>query len=340
MSEINAEDQVVLVAGGAGFLGTHLCRKLLTQGHQVICVDNFLTGSATNLASLQDHPDFTVIQHDIIDPLPPSLRPTHIYNLACAASPRRYQADPIHTLRTCVQGVFNLLELAAAHDARILQASTSEVYGDPEVHPQHERYHGNVNPVGIRSCYDEGKRCAETLMSDFSRMRGVTGKIARIFNTYGPGMAPDDGRVVSTFICQALQNQALTVYGDGSQTRSLCYVDDMIEGLMLLMNSVDTFRGPVNLGNTHEVSIMQIAQHVSRLARQQVKVEFKPLPADDPTVRCPDITLARHHLGWAPSVSIDEGLARTFAHFEHTLKGTGTWPLPDVVRYPRTRLTN
>jgi UDP-glucuronate decarboxylase len=340
MSEINTEGQVVLVAGGAGFLGTHLCRKLLTQGHQVICLDNFLTGSAANLAQLQDHPDFTVMQHDIIDPLPQGLRPTQIYNLACAASPRRYQADPIHTLRTCVQGVFNLLELAAAHNARILQASTSEVYGDPQVHPQHERYHGNVNPVGIRSCYDEGKRCAETLMSDFARMRGVISKIARIFNTYGPGMAPDDGRVVSTFICQALRSQALTVYGNGRQTRSLCYVDDMIEGLILLMNSVDTFRGPVNLGNTQEVSIMEIVQHVERLARQRVNVEFQPLPADDPGVRCPDLTLARHHLGWTPTVRFADGLARTFTHFEERLKGTAAWPSPNVVRYPRTRLTN
>ncbi|HLU02687.1 MAG TPA: UDP-glucuronic acid decarboxylase family protein [Advenella sp.] len=323
MSERNVGGQVVLVAGGAGFLGMHLCRKLLTQGHQVICVDNFLTGSKANLAPLQDHPEFTVIQHDIIDPLAQSLKPTQIYNLACAASPRRYQADPVHTLRTCVQGAYNLLELATASNARILQASTSEIYGDPQVSPQHERYHGNVNPVGIRSCYDEGKRCAETLMSDFARVRGTTCKIARIFNTYGPGMAPDDGRVVSTFICQALQNQALTVYGDGTQTRSLCYVDDMIAGLILLMNSVDTFRGPVNLGNTEEVSILEIVQHVDRLARQQVKVEFQPLPADDPGVRCPDITLARRHLDWAPTVRFTDGLSRTFAYFECRLKGAG-----------------
>lgn len=328
MSEIIREGEVILVAGGAGFLGTHLCRKLLTQGHQVICMDNFLTGAQENLEALVEHPDFTVIDHDIIDPLPPGLKPTQIYNLACAASPRRYQADPIHTMRTCVQGVINLLELASAHQARILQASTSEVYGDPKEHPQHESYHGNVNPVGIRSCYDEGKRCAETLMSDYARTRGVIAKIARIFNTYGPGMAPDDGRVISTFICQILRGQALTVYGDGRQTRSLCYVDDMIDGLITLMNSVDTFRGPVNLGNTQEVSILDIVRHVSELAPQQAKIDFKPLPADDPGLRCPDITLARNHLGWAPTVHFADGLKRTFDYFEHRLNGANASAFP------------
>lgn len=323
MSDITTEAEVILVTGGAGFLGAHLCRKLLTQGHQVICVDSFLTGSEENLDSLQAHPNFSVIEHDIINPLPNNLYPTQIYNLACAASPRRYQADPIHTIRTCVQGVFNLLELAVEQNARILQASTSEVYGGPKEHPQHESYHGNVNPVGIRSCYDEGKRCAETLMSDYARTRDVKAKIARIFNTYGPGMAPDDGRVVSTFICQALQGKALTVYGDGSQTRSLCYVDDMIEGLILLMNSVETFRGPVNLGNTEEISILDIARRVCGLARQKTNVEFRPLPADDPGLRCPDITLARHHLHWKPKVLFDDGLKETYEHFSQRMeKGT------------------
>ena len=328
MSEINSQSGVVLVAGGAGFLGTHLCRRLLTQGHQVICMDKFLTGSRENLATLLAHPDFAVIEHDIIDPLPPGLKPSQIYNLACAASPRRYQADPVHTMRTCVQGVLNLLELAVAHHARILQASTSEVYGDPKEHPQHESYHGNVNPVGIRSCYDEGKRCAETLMSDYARTRGVVAKIARIFNTYGPGMAPDDGRVISTFICQTLRGQALTVYGDGSQTRSLCYVDDMTDGLISLMNSVETFRGPVNLGNTEEVSILDIVRHISQLAGQQATVEFKPLPADDPGLRCPDITLARRHLQWAPTVRFADGLKRTFDDFEHRLNDANASAFP------------
>lgn len=321
MSEQKIDQKVILVAGGAGFLGVHLCRTLLTQGHEVICVDNFLTGSEDNLAPLNEHPNFNALKHDIIDPLPSNLHPDQIYNLACAASPRRYQADPIHTVRTCVQGVFNLLELASTRNARILQASTSEIYGDPKEHPQHESYHGNVNPVGIRSCYDEGKRCAETLMSDYGRTRGVTAKIARIFNTYGPGMAVDDGRVVSTFIDQALRAKALTVYGDGSQTRSLCYVDDMIKGLILLMNSVDTFRGPVNLGNTQEISVLDIALRISELAPHEPKIEFKPLPADDPTVRCPDIALARRHLDWNPTVQFEEGLRLTYAHFARTANG-------------------
>src|SRR5690606_12731951 len=234
----------VLVAGGAGFLGTHLCRRLLIEGHQVICLDNFQTSAPESVAALVEHPGFSLIEHDICNPLPTGLAPTQIYNLACAASPRRYQRDPIHTLRTCVQGSLHLLELAHSCGARILQASTSEVYGDPRQHPQHERYHGNVNPVGLRSCYDEGKRCAETLYADYARVHGVETKIARIFNTYGPGMAPDDGRVVSSFITQALAGEPLTVYGDGSQTRSLCYVDDMIEGLVRLMNSTEGFRGP------------------------------------------------------------------------------------------------
>lgn len=329
MLETN-DEQVILVTGGAGFLGTHLCRRLLTQGNTVICMDNFLTGSEANLGPLNDHPNFSVIQHDIIDPLPKNLFPTQIYNLACAASPRQYQKDPVHTLRTCVQGTFNLLELAVAKNARILQASTSEVYGDPKEHPQHESYHGNVNPVGVRSCYDEGKRCAETLMSDYARTRGVTAKIARIFNTYGPGMAADDGRVISTLIHQMLQGEPLTVYGDGSQTRSLCYVDDMIKGLITLMNSAETFRGPVNLGNTEEISVLEIAKLIIELAQKDSNIEFRPLPADDPTMRCPDITLAQHHLNWKPTVRLEQGLQKTYAHFLQKCQETNS-KRPDAV---------
>lgn len=315
MLDLYMEPQSILVTGGAGFLGAHLCRALLTQGHEVVCMDNFQTGSSERVEALVDNPRFRLIQHDIVDALPADLRPTQIYNLACAASPRHYQADPVHTLRTCVQGALNLLELACAHDARILQASTSEVYGDPKVHPQHERYHGNVNSVGIRSCYDEGKRCAETLFSDYARTRRLSVKIVRIFNTYGPGMAPDDGRVVSNFICQSLAGDALTVYGDGSQTRSLCYVDDMIQGLMLMMNSAASLRGPINLGNTEEVSVLEIAQRIRALAKGAPQIEFRPLPSDDPGLRCPDITLAINHLGWTPAISCEEGLARTYSYF-------------------------
>lgn len=323
MQEMDVDPQTVLVAGGAGFLGAHLCRKLLDQGHEVICLDNFLTGSQSAVEDMRGDPRFSLIRHDIIETLPDGLRPTQIYNLACAASPPRYQKDPIHTLRTCVQGSLHLLELAVECNAWILQASTSEVYGDPKVHPQHERYHGNVNPVGIRSCYDEGKRCAETLFSDYARVRGAKVRIARIFNTYGPGMAPDDGRVVSTFLCQAVTGEPLTVYGDGSQTRSLCYVDDMINGLLRLMNGPETFRGPVNLGNTEELSVLDIARRVCALSGQSPRIEYKPLPPDDPSVRCPDIHLARQHLGWEPRVSFDEGLKSTYAYFARTLAGRG-----------------
>lgn len=315
MSDFKTEPQTILVAGGAGFLGAHLCRRLLAQGHQVVCLDNFLTGSPAAVEDLATAADFTLVEHDIIDPLPHGLRPAQIYNLACAASPRRYQEDPIHTVRTCVQGSLNLLELAVACGACILQASTSEVYGDPQQHPQHERYHGNVNPVGIRSCYDEGKRCAETLFSDYARVRSARVKIARIFNTYGPGMAVDDGRVVSTFMSQALSGRPLTVYGDGNQTRSLCYVDDMMDGLMRLMNSREGFRGPVNLGHTAEVTVLSIAERVRGLCEQSVEIVFEPLPADDPSQRRPDIHLARHHLGWEPRVSLDEGLRSTYEYF-------------------------
>lgn len=320
MLDMSRDSECVLVAGGAGFLGSHLCRELLAQGHRVICVDNFVSGHHRNIEMLKDVPGFTWLDHDVVNPLPEGLTPTQIYNFACPASPRHYQADPIQTLLTCVHGAYNLLQLASACGARILQASTSEVYGDARVHPQHERYHGNVNPVGPRSCYDEGKRCAETLFTDFALHRGTAVKIARIFNTYGPGMAPDDGRVVSNFICQALAGKPLTVYGDGSQTRSLCYVDDMIDGLMRLMNSPDSFRGPVNLGNTEEVSVLDIANRVCALASAMgpLEIDFHPLPADDPELRCPDIGLARNHLGWHPTVPFDVGLERTYLYFAKT----------------------
>lgn len=323
MTDAEIGHQKILVTGGAGFLGAHLCRRLLHQGHDVVCLDSFLSGSRAAVEDLIGHPRFTLLQHDVIEALPAGLRASQIYNLACPASPPRYQQDPIHTVRTCVQGALHVLELAIACNARVLQASTSEVYGDPQEHPQHERYHGKVNPVGIRSCYDEGKRCAETLFADYARVRGARVKIARIFNTYGPGMAPDDGRVVSTFISQALAGRPLTVYGDGSQTRSLCYVDDMVDGLMRLMNSPESFRGPVNLGNTEEVSILDVARRVRALAGESLRIEFKPLPADDPALRCPDIHLARAHLGWQPTVPFDEGLETTYAYFAQSRESAG-----------------
>jgi len=317
-----AMKECIVVAGGAGFLGSHLCRRLVGEGHQVVCVDNFQTGRRANIESLLGNPLFSLLRHDVINPLHYDLRPTQIYNLACAASPRLYQADPVHTLRTCVYGAFNLLELGRRTGARVLQASTSEVYGDPHVHPQSESYRGNVNMVGVRSCYDEGKRCAETLFSDYGRRKRVVVKIARIFNTYGPGMAQDDGRVVSNFVTQALKGQDLTIYGDGTQTRSLCYVDDLIEGLVSLMNSVDTFQGPVNLGNPTETTVLDIAMQVRRLAGTRVSFVFEPRPADDPEQRCPDILLARRHLGWTPRTGMEEGLRKTVEYFSGVLGQT------------------
>lgn len=314
-----AVGECIVVAGGAGFLGSHLCRRLLGEGHKVICVDNFQTGRRANIASLQENPRFSLLRHDVIEPLRYDLRPTQIYNLACAASPPLYQLDPVHTLRTCVYGAFNLLELGRRSGARVLQASTSEVYGDPHMHPQPESYRGNVNIVGLRSCYDEGKRCAETLFSDYGRRKRVSVKIARIFNTYGPGMAQDDGRVVSNFVTQALKGKDLTIYGDGSQTRSLCYVDDMIEGLVRLMNSDESFRGPVNLGNPVETTVLDIAMLVRRLAGTPVSFAFEPRPPDDPEQRCPDILLARRHLGWAPQTGLEAGLGKTVEYFSRAL---------------------
>lgn len=321
MNSNGGAQESILVAGGAGFLGKRLCKALLEQGHDVICLDNFLTGTRSNVESLTTNPRFTVLRHDVIDPIRADIRPTQIYNLACAASPRHYQADPIHTLRTCVDGAFNLLELGRKTGARVLLASTSEVYGDPHVHPQVESYRGNVNIVGVRSCYDEGKRCAETLFSDYGRRKRVIIKIARIFNTYGPGMNAGDGRVVSNFIWQALHGQNLTVYGDGSQSRSLCYVDDMIDGLICLMNSEDSFRGPVNLGNPQEITMLELARRVRKLTASDVGIDFQPLPADDPSRRCPDIFLAKHYLNWQPRVPLDVGLEHTITYFRQVLAG-------------------
>lgn len=305
----------VLVAGGAGFLGSHLCRRLLLQGCDVICADNFYTGHSENLAGLAAHPGLTVLRQDIAQPLPADVQVDRIYNLACPASPVHYQADPVATLRTCLQGATQLLELAARTGARILQASTSEVYGDPLEHPQREGYWGHVNPVGPRSCYDEGKRCAETLFTEYGHRRGVVVKIARIFNTYGPRMAADDGRVVSNFVVQALAGQPLTVYGDGSQTRSFCYVDDLIDGLVRLMESPPAFSQPVNLGNPAEITVLRMAELVRELTGSPAPLQFRDLPQDDPTQRCPDIALAREQLGWQPATPLHAGLAHTIAYF-------------------------
>ncbi|MGC8720694.1 MAG: UDP-glucuronic acid decarboxylase family protein [Thermodesulforhabdaceae bacterium] len=308
----------VLVTGGAGFLGSHLCERLLKDNADVICVDNFYTGSKVNIEHLMGNPYFELIRHDITFPL--YLEIDEIYNLACPASPVHYQSDPVQTTKVNVHGSINMLGLAKRTKAKILQASTSEVYGDPEVHPQREDYRGNVNPLGIRACYDEGKRCAETLFFDYHRQHKVRIKVARIFNTYGPRMHPNDGRVVSNFIIQALTNRPITVYGDGSQTRSFCYVDDMIEGLVRLMNTPDDFTGPVNLGNPHEVSILELAETIIELTGSKSEIVFKPLPYDDPRRRCPDITLARTVLQWEPKVPLIEGLKKTIEYFDNCLR--------------------
>lgn len=306
-----------LVTGGAGFLGSHLCERLLADGHAVVCLDNLLTGALSNVMPLQNHPDFSFIQHDVIEPI--GLEVDRIYNLACAASPVRYQSDPIHTTKTSVLGALNLLELARKTGARILQASTSEVYGDPAVHPQPESYWGNVNPIGVRSCYDEGKRCAESLFFDFHRMHGVDIRVARIFNTYGPRMHPDDGRVVSSFIVQALRNEDITVYGDGVQTRSFCYVDDLIEALVRIMNAGLAEPEPLNIGNPVEYTVMDLARMVIRLTGSESRIVHRPLPADDPRQRRPDIQRVMERTGWAPSVAVEDGLAKTIAHFRALL---------------------
>ncbi|GAA5236950.1 SDR family oxidoreductase [Verticiella sediminum] len=304
----------VLVTGGAGFLGSHLCARLLQAGHDVLCVDNFYTGSKANIARLLGHPRFELLRHDITFPL--YVEVDEIYNLACPASPVHYQYDPVQTTKTCVHGAINMLGLAKRVKARILQASTSEVYGDPTEHPQRETHWGHVNPVGLRSCYDEGKRCAETLFFDYRRQYGLPIKVARIFNTYGPHMHPDDGRVVSNFIMQALADAPLTVYGDGLQTRAFCYVDDMMEGLIRLMQTPPDFAGPLNLGNPQELTMLEIAQRIVALSGSRSAIEHRPSPSDDPARRCPDISLAQEHLGWRPTTALDTGLRRTIAYFQ------------------------
>jgi UDP-glucuronate decarboxylase len=307
----------ILVTGGAGFLGSHLCERLLTEGHHVLCVDNLFTGNKDNIIPLLSNPHFEFMRHDVTFPL--YLEVDEIYNLACPASPVHYQFDPVQTTKTSVHGAINLLGLAKRVKARILQASTSEVYGDPEVHPQTEGYWGRVNPVGIRSCYDEGKRCAETLFFDYHRQHNLRIKVARIFNTYGPKMHPNDGRVVSNFIMQALHGKPITIYGDGTQSRSFCYVDDLIEGFVRLMGSPDDFTGPVNLGNPAEVTILELAKKVIELINSKSDLVFKSLPGDDPRQRQPDISLAKSKLGWEPSIQLENGLIRTIEYFEKTI---------------------
>jgi len=304
----------VLVTGGAGFLGSHLCEKLLQQGHDVLCVDNYFTGSKDNILHLLDHPRFEVIRHDVTFPL--YVEVDRIYNLACPASPIHYQFDPVQTTKTSVHGAINMLGLAKRVKARILQASTSEVYGDPEVHPQTEDYWGRVNPIGIRSCYDEGKRCAETLFFDYWRQHQLEIKVVRIFNTYGPRMHPNDGRVVSNFIVQALKGQDITIYGDGMQTRSFCYVNDLIDAMMRMMESRVDFTGPVNIGNSGEYTMRQLAAVVIKLTGSKSQLIFKPIPQDDPKQRRPDISLAKKELNWSPTIPLEEGLNDTIQYFK------------------------
>ncbi|PQB03495.1 UDP-glucuronic acid decarboxylase family protein [Aureitalea marina] len=311
------EHKRILVTGGAGFVGSHLCDLLLDQGHEVYCLDNFFTGQKRNIIHLLDNPYFELIRHDITAPF--FIECDEIYNLACPASPIHYQYNPIKTIKTSVMGSINMLGLAKRVKAKILQASTSEVYGNPEIHPQPESYWGNVNPIGERSCYDEGKRAAETLFMDYHKQNGVNVKIVRIFNTYGPRMHPQDGRVVSNFIVQALQNKDITIYGDGSQTRSFQYVDDLLSGMVKLMDTEDGFTGPVNIGNPGEFTILELAQHVIELIGSKSKIVYLPLPSDDPLMRRPDISLAKEKLDWEPTLALEEGLKKTIAYFESTL---------------------
>ena len=304
----------VLVTGGAGFLGSHLCDRLVTEGYDVLCLDNFFTGARDNIAHLIGKPNFEIIRHDLVQPI--FLEVDEIYNLACPASPIHYQYNPVKTIKTSVMGAIHMLGLAKRVNAKILQASTSEVYGDPTVHPQHEKYWGHVNPIGLRSCYDEGKRCAETLFFDYHRQNKVNIRVVRIFNTYGPRMHPNDGRVVSNFVIQALLNKDITIYGDGSQTRSFCYVDDLVEGLILMMNGPDEFVGPVNMGNPQETSILGLAETIIRMTGSRSKVVFKELPGDDPVRRCPDIAQAKEKLGWKPGIPLEQGLVKTIDYFK------------------------
>lgn len=304
----------ILVSGGAGFIGSHLCTRLINEGHEVICLDNFFTGSKDNIMHLMDNHRFEMVRHDVTYPY--SAEVDEIYNLACPASPIHYQHDPIQTAKTSIMGAINMLGLAMRLNAKIMQASTSEVYGDPKVHPQPESYWGNVNPIGCRSCYDEGKRCAETLFMDYHRQNNARVKIIRIFNTYGPWMLPNDGRVVSNFILQALHNEDITIYGDGKQTRSFQYIDDLVEGMIRMMNTDDEFTGPVNLGNPHEFSVLELAERIISLTGSSSKIVFKPLPDDDPRQRQPDITLAKEKLGWQPVIELEDGLKRTIEYFK------------------------
>ena len=307
----------ILVTGGAGFIGSNLCRKLLqaNPANEVICLDNFFTGSKQNIEQLLDNEKFKLLEHDVIDPLPADFVVDEIYNLACPASPLRYQKDPVYTTKTSVLGIINMLDLAKRSNAKLLQTSTSEVYGEPEVHPQVENYRGNVNPIGIRSCYDEGKRCAESLLFDYHRMYGVKIKVIRIFNTYGPYMDPCDGRVISNFIMQALQDKDITIYGDGSQTRSFCYIDDLLNGMMKMMASEDSLTGPVNIGNPEEISMIALAEKVINIAGSTSNLIFAALPLDDPARRRPVISLAQKTIKWEPAIMLEEGLTRTISYF-------------------------
>lgn len=304
----------ILVTGGAGFVGSHLCERLLNEGHEVYCLDNFFTGQKQNIIHLLDQPYFELIRHDVITPY--LIEVDEIYNLACPASPIHYQYNPIKTMKTSVMGAINMLGLAKRVNAKILQASTSEVYGNPLIHPQPENYWGNVNPIGERSCYDEGKRAAETLFNDYHKQNNVKIKIVRIFNTYGPRMHPNDGRVVSNFIVQALKNEDITVYGEGQQTRSFQYIDDLVDGLIKMMASPDTITGPINIGNPYEFTILELAEKVIQLTASKSKIIYKPLPSDDPMMRKPDIAIAKKELGWSPSIHLDEGLEKTIAFFK------------------------
>ncbi|MGH8503417.1 MAG: UDP-glucuronic acid decarboxylase family protein [Gammaproteobacteria bacterium] len=318
-----------LVYGGAGFLGSHLCERLLKDGHEVLCIDNFATSDARNIRHLTRHPRFRFVYHDILKPFEAEV--DDIYNLACPASPVHYQSDPVRTLITSVRGAYNVLALAQRIDARIFQASTSEVYGDPAIHPQQESYWGHVNPTGPRACYDEGKRCAETLFFDYHRKRNLRVKVARIFNTYGPRMQVDDGRVVSNFIVQALCNRPISIYGDGNQTRSFCYVDDLIDGIVLFMNAADDVTGPVNLGNPSEITVSGLARRIIELTGSRSRLICHPLPHDDPVRRCPDITLAKASFGWQPNVALEQGLQHTIEYFERTLRHTESGAADDVI---------
>jgi UDP-glucuronate decarboxylase len=307
----------VLVTGGSGFLGSHLCDLLIREGHEVLCVDNFFTGSRRNIAHLLQHPRFELLRHDVTFPL--YVEVDQIYNLACPASPIHYQHDPVQTTKTSVLGAINMLGLAKRLKIKVLQASTSEVYGDPDIHPQTEEYWGNVNPIGTRSCYDEGKRCAETLFFDYQRQHDLKVKVVRIFNTYGPRMRPDDGRVISNFIVQALRGDDITIYGDGTQTRSFCFVDDLVRGFCMMMNSPDEFTGPVNLGTPLESTMLELAREILEITGSRSKIAFAPLPQDDPKQRLPDITRARSKLGWEPGVKLRDGLLETVGYFERLL---------------------